>query len=294
MAKILDGKKLSTEIRGEVKQDVVKLKENGIVPGLAGILVGQDEGSATYVRLKEKAAEALGIHSQAVRLPEDTTEEQLLKQIDKLNLDSKIHGIFIQLPLPKHINENRALNAVLPEKDVDGFHPMNVGKAWLGQEAFLPATPDGIREILTRYGYSNLKDKHAVMVSADNLVGKPMASILIQENVGLNVTLCHPSTPNLSDYTRQADILVVSVNRARFITADMVKEGVIAIDFGANYIENPADKTKRKLVGDIDFEKVKEKAEAITPVPGGVGPMTITMLLCSTVKAAKIMSHSRL
>ena len=146
MAEILDGKKLSTEIRGEVKQDIVKLKENGIVPGLAGILVGQNEGSATYVRLKEKAAEALGIHSQAVRLPEDTTEEQLLKQIDKLNLDSKIHGIFIQLPLPKHINENRALNAVLPEKDVDGFHPMNVGKAWLGQEAFLPATPDGIRE----------------------------------------------------------------------------------------------------------------------------------------------------
>jgi len=226
-----------------------------------------------------------------VRLPEDTTEEQLLKQIDKLNLDSKIHGIFIQLPLPKHINENRALNAVLPEKDVDGFHPMNVGKAWLGQEAFLPATPDGIREILVRYGYSNLKDKHAVIVSTDNLVGKPLASILVQEGVGANVTLCHPSTPNLSDYTRQADILVVSVNKAKFITAGMVKEGVIAIDFGANYIENPVDKTKKKLVGDIDFEVVKEKAEAITPVPGGVGPMTITMLLCSTVKAAKIMSH---
>jgi len=293
MAKILDGKKLSTEIRDELKQDIKSLKEKGIVPGLAGILVGDDEGSATYVRLKEKAGEALGIHSETVRLSKDTTEEHLLKEIDRLNFDSEIHGIFIQLPLPKHINENKALNAILPEKDVDGFHPMNVGKAWLGQEAFFPATPDGIREILVRYGYSNLKDKHAVIVSTDNLVGKPLASILVQEDVGANVTLCHSSTPNLSDYTRQADILVVSVNKAKFISADMVKEGVIAIDFGANYIENPADSTKKKLVGDIDFEGVKEKAEAITPVPGGVGPMTITMLLCSTVKAAKIMSHSQ-
>lgn len=291
MAKILDGRKISTEIRDELKPEIRSLEEKGIIPGLAGILVGENQGSSTYIRLKEKAAEELGLRSEMVRLPENTTEERLLKEIDKLNLDSKIHGIFIQLPLPKHIAESKALAAITPDKDVDGFHPANVGKAWLGQEAFLPATPSGIYEILIRYGYKDFKGKDVVIVNTDNLVGKPLASILIQKDIGANVTLCHPSTPDLPSYTRRADILVVSVDKPRFINADMVKEGVIAIDFGANYIEDPTCKTKKGLVGDIDFEGVQEKAEAITPVPGGVGPMTITMLLYNTIKAAKIMHH---
>ena len=291
MAKILDGRKLSSEIRDELKQKIKSLAAEGIIPGLAGILVGEEQGSATYIRLKEKAGEELGIHSEVVRLPENTTEKHLLKEISRLNLDDKIHGIFIQLPLPKHITESKALAAISPDKDVDGFHPMNVGKAWVGQEAFLPATPSGIYEMLLRYGYNNFKRKNVVIVNVDNLVGKPLASIFVREDVGANVTLCHPSTPDLSNYTRRADILVVSVNKPRFISADMVKEGVIAIDFGANYIDDSTGKTKKRLVGDIDFEGVKEKAEAITPVPGGVGPMTITMLLCNTIKAAEIMHH---
>jgi len=289
MATILDGKKTSAEIREELKQQIGILREKGVIPGITGILVGEDPGSASYIRLKEKAANELGISTEMLRLAENTTESELLKEIDRLNSDSKVHGIFIQLPLPGHINENQALNAVLPDKDVDGFHPTNVGKAWLGQKAFLPATPSGIYEILIRYGYNDFKGKNTVIVNVDNLVGKPLASIFVQENVGANVTLCNPSTPNLSDYTRRADIVVVAVDKPKFITADMVKEGVIAIDFGANYIEDPVEK-KTKLVGDLDFDAIKEKAEAITPVPGGIGPMTVTMLLLNTVTAAKLVA----
>ena len=222
-----------------------------------------------------------------VRLPADIKEEDLLKEIERLNNDAEVHGIFIQLPMPGHLDENKALNTVLPEKDVDGFHPMNVGKAWMGQKAFLPATPIGIWEMLVRYGYSDLKDKEVVIVNVDNLVGKPLASILAQEKVGANVTLCHPSTPNLSAYTRRADVVVVAVDKPKFLTADMVKEGVIAIDFGSNWIDDPSSKTGKRTVGDIDFEPVKEKAKAITPVPGGLGPMTVTMLLFNTVTAAE-------
>jgi len=211
----------------------------------------------------------------------------LLKEIERLNKDAGVHGIFIQLPMPGHLDENRALNLVLPEKDVDGFHPMNVGKAWMGQEAFLPATPIGIWEMLVRTGYSNLKDKEVVIVNVDNLVGKPLASILAQEKVGANVTLCHPSTPNLAAYTRRADVIVVAVDKPKFLTANMVKDGVIAIDFGSNWIDDPSTKSGKRTVGDIDFDPVKEKAKAITPVPGGVGPMTVTMLLVNTVTAAE-------
>ena len=285
--KILDGKQLSTEIREELKGKVAKLKEKGITPGLAGVLVGEDPGSASYIGLKEKASGDVGINSQMVRLPQDIKEEDLLKQIERLNNDNEVHGIFIQLPMPGHLDENKALNLVPPKKDVDGFHPMNVGKAWMGQEAFLPATPIGIWEMLVRYGYSNLKDKEVIIVNVDNLVGKPLASILAQEKVGANVTLCHPSTPNLSAYTRRADMVVVAVDKPKFLTADMVKEGVIAIDFGSNWIDDPSTKTGKRTVGDIDFEPVKEKAEAITPVPGGLGPMTVTMLLFNTVRAAE-------
>jgi methylenetetrahydrofolate dehydrogenase (NADP+)/methenyltetrahydrofolate cyclohydrolase len=286
-ATILDGRKISTEIREELKEKTVKLKQKGITPGLAGILVGEDPGSASYIGLKEKASGEVGISSAMVRLPQDTKEDNLLKEIERLNSDATVHGIFIQLPLPEHLDENKALTAILPSKDVDGFHPMNVGKAWMGQEAFLPATPIGIYEMLLRSGYQSIKGKHVVIVNVDNLVGKPLASILAQEEVGANVTLCHPSTPDLSAFTRWADIVVVSVNRAKFITADMVRDGVIAIDFGANYIEDPTTKTGQRLVGDLDFHGIKEKAEAITPVPGGVGPMTVTMLLVNTVAAAE-------
>ena len=289
MATILDGRKTSAEIREELKQQTENLREKGVIPGITGILVGEDPGSASYIRLKEKAANELGIRTEMLRLAENTPEPDLLKEIERLNADDGIHGIFIQLPLPEHIDENKALNAVSPDKDVDGFHPTNVGKAWLGQKAFLPATPIGIHELLVRYGYGNLKGKNVVMVNVDNLVGKPLASIWAQEKIGSNVTLCHPLTPDLAHYTRQADILVVAVDRAKFITADMVKEGVIAIDFGANYIKDPSS-DKEKLVGDLDFDAVKEKAEAITPVPGGVGPMTVTMLMHSTVTAAKLAS----
>jgi methylenetetrahydrofolate dehydrogenase (NADP+)/methenyltetrahydrofolate cyclohydrolase len=284
---ILDGRKLSTEIREELKGRVAKLKEKGITPGLAGIIVGEDPGSASYIGLKEKASGELGISSKMVRLPQNTKQVDLLKEIERLNKDPDIHGIFIQLPLPGHLDENGALNAVLPEKDVDGFHPVNVGKAWMGQEAFLPATPTGIWEMLVRYRYSDLKGKEVVIVNVDNLVGKPLASILAQGKVGANVTLCQPSTQNLSSYTRRADVVVVSVDKPRFLTADMVKQGVIAIDFGSNWIDDPASKTGKRTVGDIDFEPVKEKAEAITPVPGGLGPMTVTMLMANTVVAAE-------
>lgn len=286
-AQILDGRKMSAEIREELIQRSAKLKEREVIPGIAGILVGDDPGSASYVKLKEKASAEVGIRSEMVTLPQDVTEHELLGRIELLNSAAKIHGIFVQLPLPQHLDENKVLSAVHPDKDVDGFHPVNVGKAWLGQQAFLPATPRGIYEMLIRSGYDKLDGKSVVIVNADNLVGKPLASILVQEKIGANVMLCHPSTPGLSAYTCWADILVVSVNEPRFITADMVKEGVIAIDFGSNYIEDPASKTGKRLVGDIDFDAVKEKAEAITPVPGGVGPMTVTMLLVNTVTAAE-------
>lgn len=286
-ATILDGRKLSTEIREELKGRTRKLEEKGVTPGIAGILVGDDPGSATYIGLKERAAADVGIRSQMVRLPQDIKEEELLREIETLNADALVHGIFVQLPLPEHLDENRVLAAVSPGKDVDGFHPSNVGKAWLGQQAFLPATPIGIYEMLVRSGYGNLRDKNVVIVNVDNLVGKPLASILAQEKVGANVMLCHPSTPDLSAYTSQADMVVVAVDRPRFITADMVKEGVIAIDFGSNYIEDASAKTGKRLVGDLDFDTLKEKAGAITPVPGGVGPMTVTMLLANTVTAAE-------
>lgn len=286
-AEILDGRKISAEIREELRRRSAKLKEGEVTPGIAGILVGDDPSSASYVKLKEKASAEVGIHSEMVTLPQDVTEHELLKRIELLNSDAKIHGIFVQLPLPQHLDENKVLSAVHPDKDVDGFHPVNVGKAWLGQQAFLPATPCGIYEMLIRSGYDKLNGKSVVIVNVDNLVGKPLASILVQEKIGANVMLCHPSTPGLSAYTCWGDILVVSVNQPRFITADMVKEGVIAIDFGSNYIEDPASKTGKRLVGDIDFDAVREKAEAITPVPGGVGPMTVTMLLVNTVTAAE-------
>ncbi|MBI4296734.1 MAG: bifunctional 5,10-methylene-tetrahydrofolate dehydrogenase/5,10-methylene-tetrahydrofolate cyclohydrolase [Chloroflexi bacterium] len=287
-ARILDGRKVSAEIREELKTEVKRLGERGIVPCLAGILVGEDPGSATYIGLKSKACEEVGIREAMVRLPETVSEPELLKQIDMLNHDPAVHAIFIQLPLPQHLSEDKALGAIAPEKDVDGFLAVNVGKAWLGQPAFVPAVAIAMHEMLLRGGY-DLKYKNVVIVNVDNMVGKPLASILVQdrEKARANVTLCHPADPNLVSYTRRADVLVVSVNQPKFITADMVKDGVVVLDFGATFVEDPVTR-KRKSVGDVDFDAVKEKAEAITPVPGGVGPMLITMLLVSTVQAAEM------
>lgn len=287
-AMILDGRKISAEIREELKEEAKHLRERGIVPGLTGILVGEDLGSVTYVGLKSKACEEIGIKEMMCRLPDTVTEEELLRNIERLNRDPAVHGIFIQLPLPKHLSEDKALAAIVPEKDVDGFHAVNVGKAWLGQSAFVPAVALAIHEMLIRSGY-DLKDKEVVIVNVDNMVGKPLASILVQdkEKARANVVLCHPATPNLALYTRRADVVVVSVNQPKFITRDMIKEGAIVIDFGGTFVEDPITK-KRKTVGDVDFEAVKEKAGAITPVPGGVGPMLVTMLMLTTVRAAKL------
>ena len=286
-AKILDGKAISAQIREELKGDTLQLKKRGVVPGLSGVLVGEDPGSVTYVGLKSKACEEVGINEMMCRLPENVTERELLNNIERLNNDPKVHAVFIQLPLPKHLNEEKALAAILPGKDVDGFHAVNVGKAWLGQPAFIPAVAIAMHEMLIRGGY-DIKDKEVVIVNVDSMVGKPLASILIQDKdkARANVTLVYPTTPKLISYTRRADILVVSVNKPKFITADMVKEGAIVMDFGSTFVEDPVTK-KRKTVGDVDFEAVKEKAEAITPVPGGVGPMLVTMLMLGTVQAAK-------
>jgi methylenetetrahydrofolate dehydrogenase (NADP+)/methenyltetrahydrofolate cyclohydrolase len=286
-AKLLDGRKISAEIREELKKETAELARKGIVPGLAGILVGEDPGSVTYVGLKSKACEEVGIKEMMCRLPENVSENELLVNIDRLNKDKTVHGIFIQLPIPGHLSEEKALAAIVPEKDVDGFQAVNVGKAWLGQKAFVPAVAIAIQEMLVRSGY-HLEGKEVVIVNVDNMVGKPLASILSQDNNKgrANVTLCYPTTPNLAEYTRRADILVVSVNKPKFITGDMIKSGAVLVDFGGTFVEDPVTK-KRKTVGDIDFDSVKEKAEAVTPVPGGVGPMLVTMLMYSTVESAK-------
>jgi methylenetetrahydrofolate dehydrogenase (NADP+)/methenyltetrahydrofolate cyclohydrolase len=286
-AVILDGRRISREIRQELSARIEVLSRNAVIPMLAGIIVGDDAGSASYVRLKEKAAAEVGILSEMQHLPQDYTQKDLLLRIGELNRRLDVHGIFVQLPLPPQFDEGVVLAAVSPAKDVDGFHPESVGRSWLGQKAFVPATPAGIMEMLRRSGYGELRHRHAVIVNVDNLVGKPLAALLCQEEVGADVTLCHPDTPGLADWTRQADLLVVAANRPRFITADMVKGGVIAVDFGANYVEDTGAQQGYRLVGDIDFEPVKEKAVAITPVPGGVGPMTVTMLLAHTVGAAE-------
>lgn len=284
---ILDGRKLSSEIRQELTERIKALEPQGVNPTLAGFLVGDDPGSASYVRLKEKACNEVGLRAEMQHLPADCSQEQLLRRLRELVQRTDVHGVFVQLPLPPQIDEELALAEVAPEKDVDGFHPQSVGRAWLGQDSFVPATPAGIMEMLRRTGHDHLRRKHAVIVNTDSLVGKPMAALLTRDDVGANVTLCNPDTQGIADLTRQADLLVVSVNRPAFITADMVKEGVIAIDFGSNYVDDPSAKQGYRLVGDIDFEAVKQKAVAITPVPGGAGPMTVTMLLAHTVLAAE-------
>ncbi|MBI4833571.1 MAG: bifunctional methylenetetrahydrofolate dehydrogenase/methenyltetrahydrofolate cyclohydrolase FolD [Planctomycetes bacterium] len=285
MAEIISGKDISREIKDEVKKEVAALKPKNIIPGLATILVGEDEASKVYVGQKIKTCEQMGIASHHHKLPLDTKEADLLKLVGQLNKDPKVHGILCQLPLPKHINADKVLLAISPDKDVDGFHLLNMGKLLSkknmkeieAEQMYLPCTPHGIIQLLRRSNIQ-INGAEAVIVSRSNIVGKPVALLLMSENA--TVTICHSNTKDIGAVTRRADILVAAIGKPKFITADMVKDGVVVIDVGVNRLPEG-------LCGDVDFEKVKEKAKAITPVPGGVGPMTIAMLMVNTVKAAK-------
>lgn len=291
-AKIISGTEIAKQIRAELKEEVANLKaKHDITPGLATVLVGDDPASRVYVGQKEKACKELGIYSERIDLPGDTPEADLLALIDRLNKDPRINGILVQLPLPKHIDERKVLYAIDPAKDVDGFHPVNVGKLMIGTRCFLPCTPHGIQELLIRFGVETA-GAEVVVVGRSNIVGKPIANMLIQKGKGADatVTVCHTRTKDMAFHTRRADILIVAAGRPKTVTADMVKEGVVVIDVGVNRIGQTPE-GKAILAGDVDFESVKEKASAITPVPGGVGPMTITMLMQNTVEAAKEQGH---
>jgi methylenetetrahydrofolate dehydrogenase (NADP+)/methenyltetrahydrofolate cyclohydrolase len=288
-AKLINGSEIARQIREELKEETARLKERfGVVPGLVTILVGENPASVSYVTGKQKAAREIGFCSVQDNLPETVTEAELLDLIDRCNRDARIHGILVQLPLPIHINETKVLYAIDPDKDVDGFHPVNVGKMMIGEAAFLPCTPAGIQQLLIRSGVK-IDGAEVVVVGRSNLVGKPIAAMLLQKQLGANatVTICHTGTCNMAVHTRRADILIVAAGKPRAITADMVKEGAVVIDVGVNRIGTTPE-GKVKLCGDVDFESVKEKASLITPVPGGVGPMTITMLMMNTVKAARL------
>ncbi len=278
MAKIIDGKQIAKEVRAEIAAECAELKKKGIVPGLAVVIVGTDPASQVYVRNKKKACEEVGFHSEVFELPEETTEEELLALVKKLNEDVNIHGILVQLPLPKHLDDEVIIANIDPKKDVDAFHPSNVGKIMIGNYDFLPCTPAGVMVLLEKSGI-DVSGKECVVVGRSNIVGKPQAMLLLHANG--TVTICHSRTKNLSEVTRRADILVVAIGRADFITGDMVKDGAVVIDVGMNR------KADGKLTGDVDFATVEPKASYITPVPGGVGPMTITMLLRNTLTSAK-------
>jgi methylenetetrahydrofolate dehydrogenase (NADP+)/methenyltetrahydrofolate cyclohydrolase len=288
-AQLIKGAEVAAQIREELKKEIAELKaKHNVVPGLVTVLVGADPASQVYVGAKEKTSKELGIYSERYDLPEKTNQQELLQLIDKLNKDPKINGILVQLPLPKHLNEEEVLYAIDPKKDVDGFHPVNVGKLMIGEPDYMPCTPAGIQQLLIRSG-TQIEGAEVVVVGRSNIVGKPIANILLQKAPGANatVTICHTRTRDMAFHTKRADILIVAAGKPKYITADMVKEGVVVIDVGVNEIGKTAE-GKRILAGDVDFETVKEKAKAITPVPGGVGPMTITMLMTNTVRAAKV------
>ena len=288
-AQIIDGKQIASDMRTELKQEVARLKKQGIVPGLGVILVGDDPASQSYVTAKGRACEDIGIYSDDNRLPASTPQKELMALVDKMNNDPKINGILVQLPLPKGLYESEVLLAIDPAKDVDGFHPVNVGKMMIGEKAFLPCTPHGVVQLLIRSGVT-IEGAEVVIVGRSNLVGKPLANMLIQKkpNANATVTICHTRTRDLSSHTQRADILIAAAGRPHTITAEMVKEGAVVIDVGVNRVDDATKKRGYRLAGDVDFEEVKEKASLITPVPGGVGPMTITMLLYNTVESAKI------
>ena len=293
-AEIISGTVVAEQIRAELKVKVQELKKKGINPGVVFVRVGEDPASVSYVTGKGKAADELGILSETIVLRENTPEQPLLDLVHKLNKDHKYNGILVQLPLPKQIDADKVLNAIEPEKDVDGFHPVNVGKLLIGDPYFMPCTPHGVQELLVRSGNSP-EGKHVVVCGRSNIVGKPVMAILIQKQKGANapVTMVHTGTKDMPKYTRQADILIAAMGKPQVITADMVKEGVVVIDVGVNRVPDATKKSGFRLVGDTDFEAIKEKAKAITPVPGGVGPMTITMLMVNTVRAAEQQSAKK-
>jgi len=293
-AEIIDGKRISSEIKENLRGKLENFKKRGVIPGLAAILVGDNPASQVYVNMKAKACEEVGIYSEVHRYPQEFSESDLLKKIEELNQKGSIHGILVQFPTPEQISEEKVILAIDPKKDVDGFHPFNVGMMLAGKPTFLPCTPLGIQELLIRSGNDPL-GKHVVILGRGSLVGRPLAPMLFQKAKGANatVTICHTATKDLTSLTLQADILIAAMGKAKFVTADMVKPGVVVIDVGTNRIEDSSTKSGYRLVGDVDFDSVKEVARAITPVPGGVGPMTIAMLLSNTVKACEMQSRDR-
>lgn len=287
--RLIDGKQISLEMREELAPQVSELIESGTTPGLAVVLVGEDPASQVYVRMKQKACESIGMRSVKIELPSHVDKDKLLATIDRLNADSSIHGILVQLPLPSHIDSAEVLIRIDPAKDVDGFHPINVGRVASGDPSgFKPATPYGVQQMLVRSGVE-VEGAHAVILGRSNIVGRPMASLLLQTTAGGNatVTVCHSRTRDLGSITRLGDILIVAIGKPKFVTADMVARGAVVIDVGVNRVADPESEKGYRLVGDVDFEPAREVASAITPVPGGVGPMTITMLLHNTVQAAR-------
>ena len=285
--KLIDGKELARNLRGEIAAGVAALKaEKGVTPGLAVILVGDNPASVSYVTAKEKACTEAGMLSREIRLPAETTEEKLVSLVKKLNCDPEIHGILVQLPVPKHIRDKAVIDAIAPEKDVDGFTPINVGKMMIGDECFLPCTPHGIIKLIEFSGM-DIRGKHAVVIGRSNIVGKPVAALLARKETNATVTLCHTGTPDVGHFTRDADIVVVAAGRPNTLTGDMLKPGAVVIDVGVNRIPDATKPKGFRLVGDADFESCSRVAGAITPVPGGVGPMTITMLLWNTLESAR-------
>ena len=288
-AKLIDGTAVAKAMRAELAGEIGTLAARGVQPGLAVVLVGENPASQVYVRMKGKACEEAGMHSETIRLPKETTEADLLALVDRLNADPKIHGMLVQLPLPPQINSERVLLRIDPAKDVDGFHPVNVGKVSIGDPSgFRPATPFGVQQLLVRGGYET-KGAHAVIVGRSNIVGRPMAALLLQQGPGGNatVTVCHSQTRDMPSVTRQADILIVAMGKPEFVRGAMIKPGAVVIDVGVNRVDDASAKNGYRLVGDVNFAEAKGVASAITPVPGGVGPMTITMLLYNTVQAAR-------
>jgi methylenetetrahydrofolate dehydrogenase (NADP+) / methenyltetrahydrofolate cyclohydrolase len=288
-AELIDGNAIAKSIRQEVTLEVAKLVARGIKPGLAVVLVGDDPASEVYVRNKGRACDEAGMHSVTINMPAATTQEELLGQVERLNEDPAVHGILVQMPLPKHLDSEVVIRSILPAKDVDGFHPVNVGKNLIGErDGFVPCTPAGVQEMLARSG-TETKGKECVIVGRSNIVGKPMMALMVQNgpNANATVTVCHSATRDLKEHTLRADILIVAAGKAKMVTGDMVKEGAVVIDVGINRIEDSSTKTGYRLVGDVDFASARERASKITPVPGGVGPMTIAMLLKNTVRAAE-------
>ena len=283
---IIDGKQIAADVRQDVANKVSELKEKGIAPCLAVILVGENPASVSYVTGKQKALAEVGMVARSVHLPENTSEDDLLKLIDELNKDNSVHGILVQLPLPKHINEDKVIMAIAPEKDVDGFHPVSVGNMMIGRPGFLPCTPHGIIVLLKKMGIET-SGKHAVVIGRSNIVGKPVSILLARKDTNCTVTMCHTGTKNMAEITKQADILVVASGHPHTLTKDMVKPGAVIIDVGVNRIPDSSKKSGFRLIGDCDFDDLVETASYITPVPGGVGPMTIAMLMYNTLESAQ-------